>query len=263
MRSHSEKSLARLRQQAEAADAAAAADARPRSSRESSVIPQPSLSSSTSTSSSSLSSQQQQFDGVRLRGRIPTPTSPPPFQGDAKPEPYIIIGADAQPLNVQHSAIARKFYGKQPPRVSIEEYLTRMHRYCPMSTAVYLATSLYIYRLAVVERAIPVARRNVHRLLLGGLRVAMKALEDQSYPHSKMAKVGGVSEPELARLEIHFCFLTNFELAVTEEVLRKHFESLRDGSALGLLDATNQVPVLRLDPRRAKGVAVANEQKED
>lgn len=76
-----------------------------------------------------------------------------------------------------------------------------------MSTAVYLATSLYIHRLAAEERIIPVTARNVHRLVLAGLRIGMKALEDQSYPHRRFAKVGGVSESELGRLEVSFCFV--------------------------------------------------------
>lgn len=144
-------------------------------------------------------------------------------------EPIHIIGAHAEPVYIQQGAIARKFYSKRPPPISTEAYLMRMHRYCPMSTAVYLATSLYITRLAVVERIIPVTSRNVHRLLLAGLRVAMKALEDLSYPHSRFAKVGGVSEVELGRLEITFCFLTNFELKVNAEMLQEEALSLREG----------------------------------
>jgi hypothetical protein len=146
-------------------------------------------------------------------------------------EPYIVIGANAEPLNLQHSAITRKFYSKQSPPISLEDYLMRIHKFCPMSTAVYLATSVYIHRLAVEERAIPVTRRNSHRLLLAGLRVAMKALEDQSYPHRRFSKVGGVSESELSRLEISFCFLTNFELRATKEVLLKQALSLKEISA--------------------------------
>ncbi|KAF4626721.1 hypothetical protein G7Y89_g11436 [Cudoniella acicularis] len=109
------------------------------------------------------------------------------------PEPYIVIGDNAEPLNIQHSAITRKFYSKHPPPISLEDYLMRIQKFCPMSTAVYLATSYYIHKLAVDERAIPVTRRNCHRLLLAGLRVAMKALEDLSYPHSRFAKVGGTT----------------------------------------------------------------------
>lgn len=124
-----------------------------------------------------------------------------------------------------------------------------------MSSAVYLATSYYIFRLAVDERAIPVTRRNCHRLLLAGLRVAMKALEDLSYPHAKFAKVGGVSEIELARLEISFCFLAGFELVVREENLRKHWEALKDERSFGAAGAggaaeVGRVPVLKLEHRR-------------
>lgn len=148
-------------------------------------------------------------------------------------EPLLVIGADREPLNIQHGAIALKFYSKKIPPIGLEEYLLRLHEFCPMSTAVYLATSLYIHRLAVVERIIPVTLRNVHRLVLAGLRVAMKALEDQSYPHRRFAKVGGVSEPELGKLEVSFCFITNFELKVDKEMLLEHAKAIRDGTMLG------------------------------
>lgn len=167
-------------------------------------------------------------------------------------EPYIVIGENAEPLNVQHSAITRKFYSKQPPPISLEDYLMRIHKFCPMSTAVYLATSLYIHRLAVEERAIPVTRRNSHRLLLAGLRVAMKALEDLSYPHSRFAKVGGVSENELARLEISFCFLTNFEFKTSKEKLLQHAISLKEISSLQ--GAMNFNPRLPLKVKRRSNV---------
>ena len=102
----------------------------------------------------------------------------------------------------------------------------RMHKYCPMSTAVYLATSCYISRLVVRDHILPVTPRNVHRLILAGLRVAMKALEDLSWPHGRFSKVGGVSESELGRLEITFCFLMDFTLKVDEQMLFNEAETL-------------------------------------
>ncbi|OTB13762.1 hypothetical protein K445DRAFT_76220 [Daldinia sp. EC12] len=204
VRSLSEKSLIRLREQAEAQARAQA-----------------------QTQAIGQTTPTQPIDGVHLKKT----SAPSPLR--SAPEPYIIIGADSQPLNLQHSAITRKFFSKQPPPISIEDYLLRIHRFCPMSTAVYLATSYYIFRLAVEERAIPVTRRNCHRLLLAGLRVAMKALEDLSYPHAKIARVGGVSEIELARLEISFCFLTGFELVIGEDTLKSHWETLKQGHGLG------------------------------
>ena len=159
---------------------------------------------------------------------VPTKAKTPIGSPEAHPTEHLpVIGANMAPADIQHGAIARKFYSKKPPPIDLEEYLLRLHRFCPTSTAVYLATSLYIYRLSVVEKSLSVTPRNVHRLVLAGIRVAMKALEDQIYPHRRFAKVGGVSELELGRLEVSFCFITEFELMVTEEVLSEHCNVMR------------------------------------
>lgn len=184
------------------------------------------------------------IDGVPLKK---TPIGSPEA---AASEPLHIIGSNMEALNIQHGAITRKFYSKKPPPIPLEEYLLRLHRYCPMSTAVYIATGLYIHKLAVTERIIPVTGRNVHRLLLAGLRVAMKALEDLSYPHRRFAKVGGVSESELGRLEVSFCFLTNFELKVDEEMLSRQATSMRDGKSLYGLRAGFQPKLPALGEKR-------------
>ena len=251
VRSHSERSLVRMRQQA--------VDRGHHHQRRGGGLGKlPAYGASISTQimdhhhhqhdSSATAAAAQEIDGVHLRQRSP-PVSPPASPPDAPgSQPYIVVGADSQPLNLQHGAITRKFYSKKEPPISINQYLLRLHQFCPMSTAVYLATSLYIHRLAVEERAIPVTRRNAHRLVLAGLRVAMKALEDLSYPHTKVAKVGGVSEAELARLEISFCFLAGFELVVGEEPLRRHWEALRDGKAQQALRGL-ELPPLRLGRR--------------
>jgi hypothetical protein len=237
VRSNSEKNLARLAQRA-------SATASPMPAR-SPLQNAQSASDTAEASTTTPSSQAQDIDGVRLRATThpappaaPSAAAPqtPPPSNNSRPQspqplvPYIIVGENSQPLNRQHSAITRKFYCRVPPPISITDYLLRVHHYCPMSTGVYLATSLYIHRLAVLERAIVVTKRNAHRLLLAGLRVAMKALEDLSYPHGRFSRVGGVTEKELARLEISFCFLTSFELAVDASVLGQHWELLRRGT---------------------------------
>jgi hypothetical protein len=129
---------------------------------------------------------------------------------------------------VQHHVLAKRFYSKKAPPISLEQYLQRLHKYCPMSTAVYLAASIYITRMVDIERTLAVTPRNVHRLVLAGLRVAMKALEDLSYPHSRFARVGGVTERELTRLEITFCFLTDFGLRVDPRALTRQLTLLRN-----------------------------------
>ncbi|KAJ6123269.1 hypothetical protein N7512_005734 [Penicillium capsulatum] len=120
---------------------------------------------------------------------------------------------------LQLTLLSRKFLSRNVPPIPLKDYLLRLHRYCPMSTAVFIATSFYITRMALVDKVLRVTPKNAHRLVLAGLLVATKALEDLSWPHSRVAKVGGVSEQELSKLEISFCFLVNFELRVDAQML--------------------------------------------
>lgn len=224
VRSNSEKNLARLAQQRSGTNSPLPGRS-PHQNQQPASQPAP-------TASLGPAPQPQAIDGVHLRAAHAAPSAPG-SESQQLPQslaPYIIVGDNSQPLNLQHSVITRKFYCRVAPPISITDYLLRIHQFCPMSTGVYLATSLYIHRLAVLERTIVVTRRNAHRLLLAGLRVAMKALEDQSYPHARFSRVGGVSDREMARLEISFCFLTGFELAVSYSVLSNHWEMLRRGT---------------------------------
>jgi len=88
-----------------------------------------------------------------------------------------------------------------------------------MSTGVYLAAGVYIYKLGVEEKLVPITSRTMHRLVLASLRVAMKALEDLRYPQERFAGVGGVRQHELRTLEISLCYLTDFELQVSNDML--------------------------------------------
>lgn len=188
------------------------------------------------------------IDGVPFQR---TPIGSP----EAHPHEAIVHGSTAQPAVVQYAALVRKFYSKRPPPISLEDYLSRMHKYCPMSTAVYLATSHYITHLAVREKICPVTPRNVHRLVLAGLRIAMKALEDLSWPHGRFAKVGGISEPELARLEIGFCFLMDFGLKVDPQTLTdeaRYLVQMSNNSAVSDYDLDSTAMELKLpDGRRS------------
>ncbi|KAJ5232750.1 hypothetical protein N7468_005706 [Penicillium chermesinum] len=126
----------------------------------------------------------------------------------------------------QLAILSRKFLSKKVPPIALKDYIQRLHKYCPMSTAVFLAASVYISRMVLEEKLLRVTPKNMHRLVLAGLYVATKALEDSSYSHSRVAKVGGVSEQELSKLEITFCFLADFELRVDAQMLMEEVKLL-------------------------------------
>lgn len=148
-------------------------------------------------------------------------------------EPIIIIGEDSVSITEQSQSIARKFFSKTAPTVTMEEYTERLQRYCPMSSAVWLAAGCYIYRLAVEDQSVPVTSRTVNRLVLASLRIAMKALEDVRFPHERFAGVGGVRQSELATLEVSFCYLMDFDLYLTKAKMLEKTLALRDATRAG------------------------------
>lgn len=138
-------------------------------------------------------------------------------------EPVTIhdIGAGAQPESVQRANMARKFFSKSIPKVGVEEYMNRIQKFCPLSTAVWLAAGSYILRLCVIDRSVPLTYRTMHRLILACTLVAMKALEDHRWPQKRFAAVGGVDEASLSRLELCVEFLLSFDVQIfTPEKLK-------------------------------------------
>ena len=131
----------------------------------------------------------------------------------------------------QQKMLAKRFVSKRVPPITIKDYLLRLHRFCPMSCAVYLAVSSYITRIVVEDGTVRLTPKNMHRLVLAGLRVAVKFLEDWGYAQSRFARVGGVSERELSRLEIGFCFLVDFELLVDASKLMRQVRSTEGTSS--------------------------------
>lgn len=229
------------------------------------VPPTPPLSRPTTPRRNSLMDLKENRPRSNSRPATPVPGNDlkaPGFKGIALDSPEAcmsepsarVVEHDTEPLHIQQLAIARKFFSKRPPPVTLEQYLVRLQRYCPMSAAVWLAAGVYIHKLAVEDKIVPVTNRTVHRLVLASLRVAMKALEDLRYPQERFAGVGGVKESELQVLEISLCYLTEFDLQVNPEKLYCKMEALQQAGtqAAVVRQASPESFKLRL-PIRAHG----------
>ncbi|KAJ5543013.1 hypothetical protein N7535_005437 [Penicillium sp. DV-2018c] len=178
-------------------------------------------------------------DELHAHGASPLDCDRPSAEGELEVETVGLHVKDSnEPTNpprtpeeaVQMAILSKKFLSRKVPPVSLKDYLLRLHTFCPMSTAVYLAASVYITKMTLVENILRVLPKNMHRLVLAGIWVASKALEDLCYSHSRVAKVGGVTTQELSKLEISFCFLADFELRVDARMLMN--EALRHESLL-------------------------------
>lgn len=124
------------------------------------------------------------------------------------------VGAGSQPEHIQRANMARKFFSKTVPKISLEDYMNRIQQFCPLSTGVWLAAGSYILRLCVVDKSVPLTHRTMHRLVLATLVTAMKALEDHRWAQARLAGVGGVDQLSLSRLETCVEFLLSFDLQI-------------------------------------------------
>ncbi|XP_021722827.1 cyclin-U1-1-like [Chenopodium quinoa] len=129
------------------------------------------------------------------------------------------------------------FNGVRAPNISIAKYLERLFKYTNCSPSCFVVGYVYIDRLVHKHPELLVISLNVHRLLLTSVMIASKMLDDVQYNNAFYAKVGGVSNSELNRLELELLFLLNFEVTVSSPIFQSYCwylekEDLRIGSTL-------------------------------
>ncbi|PON93277.1 Cyclin [Trema orientale] len=110
------------------------------------------------------------------------------------------------------------FHGVRAPSISIAKYLERLYKYSSCSPSCFVVGYVYIDRLLHKYPDSLVASINIHRLLVTSVMVASKMLDDVHYNNAFYARVGGVSNAELNRLEIELLFLLDFGVVVSSRV---------------------------------------------
>ncbi|PON68779.1 Cyclin [Parasponia andersonii] len=148
------------------------------------------------------------------------------------------------------------FHGVRAPSISIAKYLERLYKYSSCSPSCFVVGYVYIDRLLHKYPDSLVASINIHRLLVTSVMVASKMLDDVHYNNAFYARVGGVSNAELNRLEIELLFLLDFGVVVSSRVfeiycLHLEKEMLMNGScqkiekvlALSAVDDVTEISV--------------------
>ena len=108
------------------------------------------------------------------------------------------------------------FRGQNIPHFPINKYLQRAHQYCATSNDVYLSLLVYFDRLSQLtlddsEPKLILDSYNIHRLIITAFTVATKFSQDVYFTNKRYAKVGGISDRELNKLELAFLDLLNWE----------------------------------------------------
>ncbi|KAL8153127.1 hypothetical protein V2J09_010887 [Rumex salicifolius] len=115
----------------------------------------------------------------------------------------------------QSKNVMKVFDGVRAPSISIPKYLERIYKYTKCSPSCFVVGYVYIDRLVHRHPHLLLVSVNVHRLLVTTVMVASKMFDDEHYDNAFFARVGGVSNAELNRLEVELLFLLDFHVMVS------------------------------------------------
>lgn len=126
---------------------------------------------------------------------------------------------------------AKVFDSSAIPPIEINKYLMRLSATFRCSDATFIAALIIVDRLLEFDGGrLPLTLRNVHRVFLASLVVAVKYHEDLVYSNSHYAKAGGVHLREVNRLERVLLAAIDFDLRVEPEQYRLYEAALLSSS---------------------------------
>ncbi|KAF3990793.1 hypothetical protein FT663_00660 [Candidozyma haemuli var. vulneris] len=169
-------------------------------------------------------------------------------------------------LKNRYLANVLAFHGTNIPGISLNAYLTRVLKYCPVTNEVFLSLLVYFDRIAKkannlkknsefgdgsgdgngdAEQLFVMDSYNIHRLIISGITVSSKFFSDIFYKNLRYAKVGGLPLEELNYLELQFLLLLDFKLMISVEDLQNYGDLLlkfwkREQLATDLVDTANK-----------------------
>ncbi|KAI8551875.1 hypothetical protein RHMOL_Rhmol06G0221200 [Rhododendron molle] len=114
------------------------------------------------------------------------------------------------------------FHGVRAPSISIAKYLERIYKFTNCSPSCFVVGFVYIDRVVHRHPESLVVSLNVHRLLVTSVMVAAKMLDDVHYNNAFYARVGGITNAELNKLELELLFLLDFGVTVSSRVFESY-----------------------------------------
>lgn len=149
---------------------------------------------------------------------------------------------DEDELKNRYLANVLAFHGTNIPGISLNAYLTRVLKYCPVTNEVFLSLLVYFDRIAKKannlkknqdaggeadgEQLFVMDSYNIHRLIISGITVSSKFFSDIFYKNLRYAKVGGLPLEELNYLELQLLLLLDFKLMITVQDLQNYGDLL-------------------------------------
>ena len=117
------------------------------------------------------------------------------------------------------------FSAKDPPQISILDYLNRIKYYSQIENNTLICSLIYIDKLCTLNEIV-LTELNIHRILFTAILLSIKYNEDLIYKMDYYSKIAGVSLKELKKLESEFVSKINFELYINDNDFEKYREYL-------------------------------------
>lgn len=106
------------------------------------------------------------------------------------------------------------FWAEIEPEIELRDFLSRIAKRLQCSKSCFLLALIYIDRIVDINPEVFVNNMNVHRLVLTGILVASKFLDDGGFDNARYAEIGGMGTKEINQLELCFLKLINWNLHV-------------------------------------------------
>ena len=119
----------------------------------------------------------------------------------------------------------KPFMTESIPSLSIKDYLTRLSQFTKMNESTIILILIYIDRIGKINKVI-LTYRNIYKLILASMVIAIKYNEDNFYSSEVYAKLGGLSMSELNYLEFQFLILIKFSLFIEKDLFDKYYYNL-------------------------------------
>ena len=119
----------------------------------------------------------------------------------------------------------KPFMTESIPSLSIKDYLTRLSQFTKINESTIILILIYIDRIGKINKFV-LTYRNIYKLILASMVIAIKYNEDNFYSSEVYAKLGGLSVPELNYLEFQFLILIKFSLFIEKDLFNKYYYNL-------------------------------------
>ena len=128
-----------------------------------------------------------------------------------------------------------------PPKISVEEYILRIVKYLhavangvkekdgdvhgDLPARYLVATIIYLDRIRA-KAGLKLTPLNSHRLILAGVLVAAKVLDDLQPGLSWFAELGGLDADELKKLEVCFLEAIDYKVTIDAALFAKRYRAV-------------------------------------